>query len=94
MLAFESPLRFSELATLAGGLDEVEDLAGDPHELRNLAGEAEPQDDVSRLRYEIISWCAENGDKAMLDGDFLKRSRVDDQAQCRFNPDAMGWRWY
>jgi len=78
----------------ANGFEELYDLALDPHELHNLAAKGEAQGHNSRLRNEIIRWCAQNGDKAILDGNSLKRSSIDVEAECRFNADAMGWRWY
>ena len=78
----------------AHGFEELYDLVDDPHELHNLASEAEAQGHASRLQNEIIRWCAENADKTMLDGGSLRMSSVDVEAECRFNADAMGWRWY
>jgi len=78
----------------ANGVEELYDLENDPTELRNLAAEGEEKDHSGRLRREIIHWCAENGDREMLDGDDLARTEVDVDALCSFKPSAMGWRWY
>ena len=91
-MAFDGRWKYIYCQTNA--VEELYDLENDPHELRNLMSEGEAGDQAQRLQKEIIRFCAENGDTAMLDGDRLKRSEFDVEAECHFRPENMGWRWY
>ena len=78
----------------ANGVEELYDLESDPNELRNLVTAGESLDEAQRLRREIVRWCAENGDDAMLESGDLKRSEVNVEEDCEFKAGSMGWRWY
>ena len=91
-MAFDGRWKYAYSETNA--FEELYDLQSDPRELRNLALAGEARDQSARLRKEIISWCAANGDAKMLEGGGLKRTDVDIKPRCEFHANSLGWRWY
>lgn len=91
-MAFDG--RWKYIYSQSNAVEELYDLENDPHELRNLISAGAEGGQAERLRNEVIRFCAENGDHAMLDGTRLKRSEFDVKARCHFLPGTMGWRWY
>ncbi|MFQ6041662.1 MAG: sulfatase [Candidatus Poribacteria bacterium] len=77
----------------ANGFEELYDLKTDPNELCNLAFESKMKSAVSHWRSLLISWCKENGDTGMLDGNNLRKSNVNVE-EATFQYQSMGWRWY
>jgi hypothetical protein len=77
----------------ANRFEELYDLHADLNELCNLAFEGKMKSEVARWRSLLISWCKENGDADMLDGDNLRRSNMNVE-EAKFQYQSMGWRWY
>lgn len=77
-----------------GGVEELYDQLHDPHELNNLADAPQHQDVKSLLRNELLHWCIDNGDAAMIaEGDLAVSSREPFNAPAKpANP--FGRRWY
>jgi choline-sulfatase len=91
-MAFDG--RWKYIYCQSNAVEELYDLENDPHELRNLISEGVEAGQAQRLQKEIIRFCSENSDHAMLDGNRLRRSELDVDAHCHFLPGTMGWRWY
>ncbi|MDF2938254.1 MAG: hypothetical protein K0Q90_3627, partial [Paenibacillaceae bacterium] len=58
------------------GVEELYDQLLDPAELDNLAKSGEPgiRSIIETMRTELIHWCRENGDYAMLENGMLKKT--------------------
>jgi len=86
--------RFKYIYCQAGAVEQLYDLAEDPHELVNLASRPDGQDLVRPWRQRLIEQARMYGDTGILDGDELVRSPLDRQSLETLPIEGMGWRWY
>ncbi|MNC63716.1 hypothetical protein D3C75_1138620 [compost metagenome] len=69
-------LRYKYIYHQLGGVEELYDQLLDPAELDNLAKSGEPgiESIIETMRTELIRWCRDNGDYAMLENGALKKT--------------------
>lgn len=69
-------LRYKYIYHQLGGVEELYDQLLDPAELDNLAKSGEPgiRSIIETMRTELLRWCRDNGDYAMLENGMLKKT--------------------
>jgi len=85
--------RWKYVYTEIGGTEELYDVTLDDYELVNMVADPECQQIRQELRSTLISWCEENQDLDMLDGDDLVISPLPLE-EVTFRSNSMGWRKY
>jgi arylsulfatase len=79
-----------------GGIEELYDELGDPAELHNLAAsnESAVQEIKQILRVQLLDWCLQNEDNAMIvNGDLIITAKGS-QSEIKDNPSMFGRRYY
>ncbi|MBL7224026.1 MAG: sulfatase-like hydrolase/transferase [Candidatus Brocadiae bacterium] len=78
-----------------GAVEELYDLAEDPHELSNLATRPDAEALLTPWREGLIAEARRVGDTALFDGDGrLATAPLDREAFKKLPVRGMGWRWY